>query len=158
MFLITFQLHRNLYSWPVLICVCVCVLHSANKEAGTYFNEYFLIYFYLLICCAYLCVHLPFSNKEAWTRLNEYNRTISNSFTSKHLKGQLGIGTPNKSRKSVCNVFAYSRQSVGNPRQRHWERFSDLVTQLTMSDKLRNSKHDSEGQKQSESDLDHCWF
>ena len=40
-FLITFQLHRNLYSWPVLICVCVCVLHSANKEAGTYFNEYF---------------------------------------------------------------------------------------------------------------------
>ena len=47
-FLITFQLHRNLYSWPVLICVCVCVLHSANKEAGTYFNEYFLIYFYLL--------------------------------------------------------------------------------------------------------------
>ena len=40
-FLITFQLHRNLYSWPVLICVCVRVLHSANKEAGTCFNEYF---------------------------------------------------------------------------------------------------------------------
>ena len=44
-FLITFQLHRNLYSWPVLICVCVRVLHSANKEAGTYFNEYFCYIF-----------------------------------------------------------------------------------------------------------------
>ena len=85
------------------------------------------------------------SIKEAGTCLDECNLTTSNSFTSKHLKDHLGIGTPHESRKSVCNVFAYSRpaslpQSVGTSRQRHWERFSDLVTQLTMSDKLRNSK------------------
>ena len=74
--------------------LCLCA-RSPFCQQGSWniFQWMFLIYFYLLICCAYLCVHLPFSNKEAGTCLDEWNFNTSNSFTSKHLKGQLGIGT-----------------------------------------------------------------
>ena len=40
-------------------------------------------------------------------------------------------------------------------RQRRWERFVDLVTQLTIPDKLRNCSHDvKDSELQLESDLD----
>ena len=90
--------------------LCLCARPPFCQQGSwNMFQWIFLIYFNLLICCVYLSLHLPFSNKEAGTCLDEGNFTTSNSFTSKYLKGQLGIGTPCESRKSVCNVFAYSR-------------------------------------------------